>query len=246
MSDTRTALVTGGSRGIGEACARRLAADGFQVLLTYVSRPDAAEAVARDITDQGGSARAEKLDVGDMADISRFFAERIKNRVELHVLVNNAGVTRDGLMVRMKPEDWRRVLEVNLDGAFACMQEAAKLMMKRRAGRIVNMASVVGQMGNAGQANYVASKAGLIGLTKTGARELASRGVTVNAVAPGYIATDMTAELSEEIKETMLAHIPAGRLGQPEDIAAAVSYLASDASSYVTGQVLAVNGGMYM
>jgi len=166
--------------------------------------------------------------------------------VSLEVLVNNAGITKDGLLIRMKDEDWDRVIQVNLTGAFACLREAARIMAKQRLGRIINISSVVGQMGNAGQANYVAAKAGLIGLTKSAARELAGRGVTVNAVTPGFIQTDMTAVLPEPIVAKMLENIPLGRLGAPEDIANAVSYLAGPGAGYVTGQVLAVNGGMYM
>lgn len=247
MSDLpKTALVTGGSRGIGKACALRLAADGFQVYLTYVSRPEEAEATVAAIEAAGGKARAFRLDQGDREAIATFFAEHIKDQVLLAALVNNAGMTRDGLLIRMKDEDWDAVLGVNLSGAFACLREAAKIMSRQRAGRIVNMASVVGQSGNAGQANYVASKAGLIGLTKTAALELASRGVTVNAVAPGFIATDMTAVLPEKITEAMLERIPLKRLGTPEDIAGVVSFLVSDAAAYVTGQCLSVTGGMYM
>jgi 3-oxoacyl-[acyl-carrier protein] reductase len=166
--------------------------------------------------------------------------------VSLQVLVNNAGITKDGLLIRMKDEDWDKVIQVNLTGAFACLREAAKIMVKQRSGRIINIASVVGQMGNAGQANYVAAKAGLIGLTKSAARELSGRGITVNAVTPGFIQTDMTSELPEAIVAKMLESIPLGRLGAPEDIASAVSYLAGPGAGYVTGQVLAVNGGMYM
>lgn len=247
MSDLpKTALVTGGSRGIGRACALRLAADGHQVYLTYVSRPEQAEAVVAEIVAAGGSARAFRLDQGDRAAIAEFFAAEIKDKVLLTALVNNAGMTKDGLLIRMKDEDWDKVIAVNLTGAFACLREAAKVMSRQRSGSIVNMASVVGQMGNAGQANYVASKAGLIGLTKTAALELASRGVRVNAVAPGFISTDMTAELPEKVTETMLSHIPLKRFGTAEDIAGAVSFLVSDDAAYLTGQVLSVTGGMYM
>ncbi len=241
----RTALVTGGSRGIGAAVAGRLARDGFDVVLTYVSKPDAAAAVADAITAEGGSARALALDTSDPAAVAAFFAEHLKD-ADLHVLVNNAGITRDGLLVRMKDEDFAAVIRVNLIGAFTCLREAAKIMMKRRAGRIVNITSVVGQSGNAGQANYAAAKAGLIGLTKSAALELASRGVTVNAVAPGFVETDMTAGLPDAVKTSFHERIPLKRACAPSEIAAAVAYLASDEAAYVTGQVLGINGGMYM
>ncbi|MBI5518453.1 MAG: 3-oxoacyl-[acyl-carrier-protein] reductase [Desulfovibrio sp.] len=247
MSDMpKVALVTGGSRGIGRACAERLARDGFEVYLTYVSRPEEAEKTVAAITDAGGEAKAFCLDASNRQAVSAFFTDEIKDKVQLEVLVNNAGITKDGLLIRMKDEDWDRVIQVNLTGAFACLREAAKIMAKQRSGRIINISSVVGQMGNAGQANYVAAKAGLIGLTKSAARELSGRGVTVNAVTPGFIQTDMTAALPEAIVSKMLENIPLGRLGEPEDIAAAVSYLAGPGAGYVTGQVLAVNGGMYM
>ncbi len=247
MSDSpRTALVTGGSRGIGRACALRLADDGFDVILTYVSRPEEADKVVEAVKAKGRDAKAYRLDAAVRQAVAAFFADEIKGKVELAAVVNNAGITRDGLLVRMKDEDWDKVIEINLTGAFACLREAAKIMMKQRFGSIINIASLVGQMGNAGQANYVAAKAGLIGLTKTAARELASRGVRVNAIAPGFIATDMTDAVSDAATEAMMAQIPLKRAGRPEDVAAAASFLAGPDSSYVTGQVLAVNGGMYM
>ena len=247
MSDMpKVALVTGGSRGIGRACAERLAKDGFEVYLTYVSRPEEAEKTVAAIVEAGGEAKAFRLDASSRQAVSAFFAEEIKDKVSLEVLVNNAGITKDALLIRMKDEDWDKVIQVNLTGAFACLREAAKIMVKQRKGRIVNISSVVGQMGNAGQANYVAAKAGLIGLTKSAARELSGRGITVNAVTPGFIQTDMTSVLPETVVSKMLESIPLGRLGAPEDIASAVSYLAGPGAGYVTGQVLAVNGGMYM
>ena len=243
---SKVALVTGGSRGIGKAVAERLAADGFEVFITYVSRPEAADAVVDAIVKAGGKARAFKLDSGDRESVAAFFKDEIKGKVALEVLVNNAGITRDGLMMRMKDEDWDKVLEINLTGCFVFLKEASKIMGKQRSGRIINISSVVGQMGNAGQANYCAAKAGLIGLTKSAARELAGRSITVNAVAPGFIETDMTSELPEKVVEAMLEQIPLKSLGQSEDIAAAVSFLAGPGAGYITGQVIGVNGGMYM
>lgn len=240
-----TALVTGGSRGIGRAVAHALAAAGHQVFLTYVSKPEDAEQTVRAITERGGRARAFRMDVGDSDAVSAFFRDEVRDKVELAVLVNNAGITRDGLMLRMKDEDFDRVLGVNLRGAFLCLREAAKIMSKQRHGRIVNISSVVGQMGNAGQINYSAAKAGLIGMTKSAARELAPRSITVNAVAPGFIETDMTAALSDESRDAYAKAIPLGRLGSAQDVADAVAFLASDKASYITGQILAVNGGLY-
>ena len=241
-----TALVTGGSRGIGEAVARRLAADGFSVVLTYVSKPEEAAAVAESIVAQGGQAKALRLDVSDRASIAAFFKEHIEGQVELEVLVNNAGITKDGLLVRMKDEDWDAVLNVNLGSAFRLTRAALKGMMSRRWGRIINITSIVGVTGNAGQANYAASKAGLIGMTKSLAQEMAPRNVTANCVAPGFIVTPMTDVLTEDQKQKMLANIPVGYLGDPKDIAASVAFLASEEARYITGQTLHVNGGMAM
>lgn len=241
-----TALVTGASRGIGKAIAKRLAQSGFQVFLTYVSKPQEAQQVVDEIVQAGGAAQAFALNVADTEAVATFFAEEIKGKVQLDVLVNNAGIAKDGLILRMKDEDFDKVLGVNLKGAFACLREAAKIMSKQRAGRIINISSVTAQMGNAGQANYVSAKAGLIGLTKSAATELAVRNITVNAVTPGYIATDMTRDLPEEAKDDFIRRIPLKRAGQPEDVAGAVAFLASPEAAYITGQVLAVNGGMYM
>ncbi|MDY7001404.1 MAG: 3-oxoacyl-[acyl-carrier-protein] reductase [Thermodesulfobacteriota bacterium] len=247
MSELKeTALVTGGSRGIGRAVAVRLAGLGLQVYLTYVSRPEDAKTVCDEIKAQGGQARSFLLDVGDREAVAAFFKDHVKDKVFLKALVNNAGLTKDGFLIRMKDADWDKVIAVNLSGAFACLREAAKIMAKQRAGRIVNIASVVGQTGNVGQANYTASKAGLLGLTKTAALELAGRGVTVNAVAPGFITTDMTKDLPEKVVDGFVERIPLKRMGSPEDVASAVAYLVSDDASYVTGQCLCVNGGMYM
>jgi len=239
------ALVTGSFRGIGKAVAQCLARDGFQVYLTDVSAPEEAAPAIKEIEEQGGKVRAFRLDVADARAVSDFFAAEIKNKVQLAVLVNNAGITRDGFLIRMSDEDFDGVLAINLRGAFTCLREAAKIMTKQRSGRIINISSVSGQMGNAGQINYSASKAGLIGMTKSAAKELAARNITVNAVAPGFIETGMTAVLSEEVRAAYLEHIPLKRLGQVWDVAEAVAFLASDKASYITGQVLAVNGGMY-
>ncbi len=244
-NETPTALVTGGSRGIGRAIAQTLARDGFQVILTYVSRPEEAEAVVASIAEAGGQARACKLNVGDAQAVADFFAAEIKDKVNLAVLVNNAGITKDGFLVRMKDEDFDAVMNVNLRGAFVCTREAAKIMSKKRFGRIVNISSVVGQMGNAGQVNYASAKAALLGLTKSCAKELAARNITVNAVAPGFIETDMTASLSDEVRAEYAKVIPLRRMGSAQEVADAVAFLASDRASYITGQVLAVNGGMY-
>lgn len=246
MSDlTPTALVTGGSRGIGRTVALTLAAAGYQIYFTYVSRPEAAQQTVADIEAAGGSARAFCLDSGDSEAVSRFFAEEIKGKVHLSVLVNNAGITRDTLVLRMKDEDFDAVVNTNLRGAFLFLREAAKIMTRQRDGRIINISSVVGQMGNAGQINYSAAKAGLIGMTKSAAKELGSRSVTVNAVAPGFIETDMTASLAEDVRKAYVSAIPLGRLGSAQDVADAVAFLASDKAAYITGQVIAVNGGLY-
>lgn len=242
---TKTALVTGASRGIGKGVAEELARQGYMVYLTYVSRPEEAAKVVADIEASGGKAKAFRLDVGDPEAVTAFFQDEIKEKVELAVLVNNAGITRDGLAVRMRDEDWDAVLNVNLRGAFTCTREAAKLMTRRRQGRIINITSISGQMGNAGQLNYSAAKAGMIGLTKAAAKELGGRNITVNAIAPGFIETDMTAALPEEARKAYLGAIPLKRFGAVDDIAAAVAFLASDQAGYITGQVLAVNGGLY-
>lgn len=240
-----TAIVTGGSRGIGRGIAQTLAERGLQVFLTYVSRPKDAEETVAEIAAAGGSARAFQLDVTDGQAVSAFFQNEIKDKVRLSLLVNNAGITRDNLIIRMKDEDFDAVLDANLRGAFLCLREAAKIMSKQRGGSIVNISSVTGQMGNAGQINYAAAKAGLIGMTKTAAKELAGRGITVNAVAPGLIETDMTRVLPENVRAQYMDHIPLKRFGVVQDIAEAVAFLGSEKASYITGQVLAVNGGMY-
>lgn len=241
----RSALVTGGSRGIGAAIALEFAARGASVLITHTAGGEAraSDVVAR-IEAAGGRARALASDVGDPAACTDAVAATVAAFGSLDILVNNAGITRDGLIVRMSDEDWNAVVTTNLSGVFYLCRAAAKVMMKARSGSIVNVTSVVGMMGNAGQANYAAAKAGVIGLTKTVARELASRGVRCNAVAPGFIETDMTAKLPEAVREALMGEIALGRLGSPEDVAHAVAFLASDEASYITGQVLAIDGGM--
>jgi 3-oxoacyl-[acyl-carrier protein] reductase len=248
----RTIVVTGGSRGIGRAICIAFAGSDAHVYFNYFSPTDpAAEAAAaadteKRMADAGGSANGICVNVASESEVKQFFEKIINETGRIDVLVNNAGITKDGLLVRMKEKDWDAVLEINLKAAFRCLQIAAKTMMKQRYGRIINIASVVGAIGNPGQANYVASKAGLIGLTKTAARELASRGITVNAIAPGFIQTDMTAALPEKTREAMLSQIPLGRPGNPEDVAAVVAFLTSNGAAYITGQVIHVSGGMYM
>jgi 3-oxoacyl-[acyl-carrier protein] reductase len=242
----KTALVTGGSRGIGKAICLKLAAQGVNVGINYVSRAAAAEEVLAEITAAGGKGFVVGFDVADSAAVENAIKNISADHGGIDILVNNAGITRDGLMARMKDEDWDAVLNTNLKGAFLCAKEAMRGMMKHRWGRIINISSVIGCAGNAGQVNYAAAKAGLIGLTKSMAKELASRKITVNCVAPGYIVTDMTADLKDELKERLLAAIPLGSLGTPENVAAAVAFLASEESGYITGQTLHVNGGMHM
>ena len=243
----RVALVTGGSRGIGRAICVRLARMGMKVGINYVSNPTAAEETLRLIEEAGG--RQGFLAPFNVADASAV-QEHIKTILDVHgridILVNNAGITRDGLVARMKEDDWDSVLDTNLKGAFLCSKVVMRAMMKQKWGRIINIASVVGCTGNSGQVNYSAAKAGLIGLSKSLARELASRGITVNCIAPGYIVTDMTDSLGADVQLALKEQIPLGVLGTPEDVAAAAAFLASDDSAYITGQTLHVNGGMYM
>lgn len=244
MTD-RIAFVTGGSRGIGRAIALTLAKAGARVVVAS-NEPENNEKVAAEICEAGGKAATVFLNLTSPDSIKEAFGDILKQFGRIDILVNNAGITKDNLALRMKKEDWDLVLSINLTGAFLASQQVIPAMMKARWGRIINIASVVGQSGNPGQANYVASKAGIIGLTKTLAQELGSRNITVNAVAPGFIETDMTAKLTEEQRAGMLAKVPLKRGGQPEDIANAVKFLASDDAAYITGHVLAVNGGMYM
>jgi 3-oxoacyl-[acyl-carrier protein] reductase len=241
----RTALITGASRGIGRACAEALAAAGNRVVLAARDLAKLEE-VAVSIRAAGGEAHVVTLDLANPESIPQAFAEAVSKAGAIQILVNNAAVTKDGLALRMKRTDFDQVLQINLVSAFACVQQVLSSMMRERWGRIINISSVVAQAGNAGQANYVASKAGLIGMTKALAQEMASRNVTVNAVAPGFIDTDMTQVLPPEIKEKILQQIPLRRMGRAEDVAAAVKFLASDEAAYITGHVLNVNGGMYM
>lgn len=245
-SGDRIVVVTGGSRGIGRAICAALSAPGTTVYFNYHSHSDAAQATVKDISAGGGKACCHQVDVSAEDAVSDYLGDVLKASGRIDVLVNNAGITRDGLLVRMKESDWDAVMDVNLKGTFNCMKVAAKAMMKQRYGRIINISSVVGVSGNPGQANYVASKAGIIGLTKAVARELASRNITVNAVAPGYIDTDMTGDLDDKAKAAMIGQIPMGRIGTPEEIAGVVAFLASKAADYITGQVIHVSGGMYM
>ncbi len=240
----KTAIVTGASRGIGRAIALALAAEGANVVVNYAQSSAAADSVVREITDLGGKAIALAADVSQEEQVENLLKQTQTQFGQVDVLVNNAGITRDTLLLRMKLAEWQAVIDLNLTGVFLCTRAVSKIMLKQRSGRIINIASVAGQMGNPGQANYSAAKAGVIGFTKTVAKELASRGITVNAVAPGFIATDMTNELdSTEI----IKHIPLGRFGQPAEIAGMVRFLASDpAAAYITGQVFNVDGGMVM
>lgn len=241
----KTALITGSARGIGRAIAERLASEGARVIISDVLE-DVAENTVREFRAKGYEAVAIKADVSKADDADRLVNDAVKQYESLDIVVNNAGITRDALMIRMKEADWDAVLNVNLKGAFLVTQAAAKVMIKQRTGRIVNISSVVGRMGNAGQTNYAASKAGLIGLTKASAKELASRGITVNAIAPGFIKTEMTDKMPDAAREKLSGGIPLGRLGLPEDVAAVTAFLVSDDAAYITGQVLGVDGGLLM
>jgi len=238
------AVVTGASRGIGRAIALVLAAQGAKVVVNYANSPAAAEAVVQEIQDFGGGAIAIKADVSQPSEVDAMIEQVMAKWQRIDVLVNNAGITKDGLLLRMKLEDWQKVIDLNLTGVFLCTKAVSKIMLKQKAGRIINITSVVGETGNAGQANYSAAKAGVIGFTKSVAKELASRGITVNAVAPGFITTDMTKDVKAN---DILGHIPLGRYGKPEEVAGMVRFLAADAAaSYITGQIFNVDGGMVM
>lgn len=243
--ENKTALITGSARGIGKAIAHRLGTEGAKVVISDVLF-DLASATAEEFRGAGVEALAIRADVTKYDDVASLVEETVTRFGTLDIVVNNAGITRDTLLLRMSEADWDLVLNINLKGAFLMTQAAAKVMIKQRSGRIINISSVVGRMGNAGQANYASSKAGLLGLTKSAAKELASRGITVNAVAPGYIATEMTEKLSDAAKEAFLNNIPLKRPGTPDDIAGVVAFLASEDAAYLTGQVIGVDGGLLM
>ena len=242
----KTAVVTGGSRGLGRAVCRLLAAEGANVVFCYAGNAAAAQETARELEALGAQVRAVQADISDPSAVTLLMDTAVRDFGRIDILVNNAGITRDNLLMLMKPEDFDAVISANLKGTFLCMKAVARQMVKQRYGRIVNLSSVVGLRGNAGQVNYAASKAGVIGMTKSLAKELAGRNITVNAVAPGFIDTDMTAALTETAKNAALGSIPMGRMGTPENVAKAVVFLADEDAGYITGQVLAVDGGMSM
>lgn len=246
MLEGKVAVVTGASRGIGRAIALRLAQEQATVVINYNGSREKAEEVVQEIEAAGGTACAIQCDVSDFSACEAFFKEVTERYGRVDILVNNAGVTRDGLLMKMSEEDFDKVVDTNLKGTFNCIRFVTRTMLRQKSGHIINMSSVVGVAGNAGQANYAASKAGVIGLTKTAAKELASRGITVNAIAPGFIETDMTAVLSDKIREVTAAQIPMGHFGAAEDVANLAAFLASDQAKYITGQVIHVDGGMAM
>jgi 3-oxoacyl-[acyl-carrier protein] reductase len=247
MTETkgRIALVTGGSRGIGRSIAERLAREGFYVVINYLRNESAARDVLSAIESAGGKGQIAPFDVSDFDATQKAVEDIVEELGGLHILINNAGITKDTLILRMKEEDWTNVISVNLNGVFNCTKAVTRIMIKQRYGRIINLTSVVGEMGNSGQTNYAASKAGIIGFTKAAAREMASRSVTVNAVSPGFIETDITMALTDEIRKSYIEKIPLGRFGSPEDIIGVVAFLTSDEASYITGEVIRVNGGIY-
>lgn len=246
MADKKVALVTGAGRGIGRAIAAALSKQGFTVIVNYNGSRERAEEAVEFINGNGGSAKAYKCNVSSYKDTEEMINNIIKEEGSLDVLVNNAGITRDGLLMRMSEEDYDAVLSINLKGAFNCIRHASRQMIKQKSGRIINISSVTGIIGNAGQANYAASKAGIIGLTKSAAKELGKRGITVNAIAPGFIETEMTEVLTEDLKKQMVDMVPLNRAGRVEDVAELAAFLASDKAAYITGQVINVDGGMAM
>lgn len=241
----KIALITGGSRGIGKSIAKRLASQGATAVINYTQNDSAANDTKKEIEESGGQAITSKFDVSDFDKVHEEVDKIIEKFGGLHILINNAGITRDTLLMRMKEEDWDDVMSINLKGIFNCTKAVTRNMFRQREGRIVNLTSVVGEMGNAGQTNYAASKAGIIGFTKACAREMAPRGITVNAVSPGFIKTDITDQLTEELKKDYISRIPMNRFGTTEDIAGAVAFLVSDDAAYITGEVFRVNGGIY-
>lgn len=243
--EQRIALVTGGSRGIGKAIALRLAKEGAFVVVNYTKNKDAADEVVSRIEKEGGKAKAVRFNVSDFDSVQEEIEKIVDELGGIHILINNAGITHDTLLLRMKFEDWNNVIMTNLYGVFNCTKAVTRIMIKQRYGRIINITSVVGEMGNLGQTNYAASKAGIIGFTKAAAREMAARSITVNAVSPGFIQTDITDNLPEEIRKQYIEKIPLGRFGSPEDIAGVIAFLTSDEASYITGEVVRVNGGIY-
>ncbi|HPU44131.1 MAG TPA: 3-oxoacyl-[acyl-carrier-protein] reductase [Dictyoglomaceae bacterium] len=244
MLDGKVALVTGGSRGIGRATALALSREGAKVLINYKGNEEAALETLKELKEVGGEGEIYKADVSIEEEVERMFSFLLEKWGKLDILVNNAGITKDNLLLRMKVEDWDRVINTNLKGVFLCTKSAVKIMLKQKSGRIINISSIVGLKGNIGQANYASAKAGIIGFTKSVAREVASRGITVNAIAPGFISTEMTLALSEEMRKKILEEIPLGKFGTCEDVAAAVKFLASDEANYITGVVLNVDGGL--
>lgn len=242
----KTAIVTGGSRGIGRAISIKFAENGINVVVNYSSNYDSAQKVVEEIQDAGGNALAVKADVSNIIQVDELVKKTVEKFGGIDILVNNAGITRDGLLVRMKEKDWNDVIDINLKGVYNCTKTVSRYMIKKRTGKIINITSVVGLIGNAGQSNYCAAKAGIIGFTKAVAKELAPRGINVNAVAPGLIDTDMTKTLPESLKKQMIEQIPLGRYGDPDDVANVVMFLASEDSDYITGQIINVDGGMVM
>ena len=244
--ENKIVLVTGAGRGIGASIAKRFASEGAEVIVNYSGNDEAAQKTVDEITATGGQAQKYKCSVNDSESVKVMIDEIIKEFGRIDILVNNAGITKDGLMLRMTDEDFDRVIDVNLKGTFNCTKYVSKYMLKQKSGKIINISSVVGLSGNAGQVNYSASKAGIIGITKSAAKELSSRGITVNAVAPGYVDTDMTKVLSDNIRDEILKNIPLQRMGNVEDISNCVAFLASEDASYITGQVISVDGGMHI